>query len=44
MLVIDQSIGAFAGPIHWHHILSIKDHKTEYFPGAHQPDKDGWID
>ncbi|MBQ9191789.1 MAG: hypothetical protein IJ142_10440 [Bacteroidaceae bacterium] len=44
MLVIDQFIGAYAEPIHWHHILSIKDHKVEYIPGAHQPNKDGWID
>lgn len=44
MLVIDQSIGAYGEPIHWHHVLRIKDHKVEYIPNAHKPNKDGWID
>ena len=44
MLVIDQSIGAIAEPIDWHHVLRIKDHKVEYIPNAHKPNKDGWID
>ena len=44
MLVIDQFIGAYAEPIHWHHILSIKDHKAEFIPDVHKPNKDGWID
>ena len=44
MLVTDQSIGAYGYPIHWHHVLRIKDHKVEYIPNAHKPNKDGWID
>ena len=44
MLVIDQSIGALGEPIDWHHVLRIKDHKVEYIPNAHKPNKDGWID
>ena len=44
MLVIDQFIGAYAEPNHWHHVLSIKDHKAEYIPDVHKPNKDGWID
>ena len=44
MLVMDQSIGALGEPIDWHHVLRIKDHKVEYIPNAHKPNKDGWID
>ena len=44
MLVIDQIIGAYGEPTDWHHVLRIKDHKVEYIPNAHKPNKDGWID
>jgi hypothetical protein len=44
ILVLDETIGTFALPRCWKHIIRIKDHKEELIPGAHKPNKDGWID
>ena len=44
ILVLDETTGAFALPRCWKHIIRIKDHKEELIPGAHKPNKDGWID
>ena len=32
ILVLDETIGAFALPWEWYKVLSIKDHKVEYIP------------
>lgn len=32
ILVLDETIGAFALPWEWHKVLRIKDHKVEYIP------------
>lgn len=32
ILVLDETIGAFALPWEWHKVLSIKNHKVEYIP------------
>ena len=44
VLVLDETTGAFCIPFDWKHTLRIKDHKAELIPGAHKPNKDGWID
>ena len=45
ILVLDETIGTFALPRCWKHIIRIKDHKEELIPGSHEkPNKDGWID
>lgn len=38
ILVLDETIGAFALPWEWYKVLSIKDHKVEYIPG-YKPQK-----
>lgn len=44
ILVLDQTIGAYAIPNDWHHTIRVKDHKATLLPNAHKPNKDGWID
>lgn len=44
ILVLDETTGAYCLPRCWKHIIQIKDHKEILIPGAHKPNKDGWID
>ena len=43
ILVLDQTIGAYAIPNDWHHTIRVKDHKATLVPNAHKPNKDGTI-
>lgn len=44
ILVLDETTGAFCIPRCWKHIIQIKDHKEYLLPGAHEPNKDGWLE
>ncbi|MBO7590251.1 MAG: hypothetical protein J6T05_01520 [Prevotella sp.] len=44
ILVLDQTVGAYAIPNDWHHTIRVKDHKATLLPNAHKPNKEGWID
>ena len=44
ILVLDETTGAFCIPRCWKHIIQIKDHKEYLIPGAHEPNKDGWLE
>ena len=44
ILVLDETTGAYCLPRCWKHIIRIKDHKEILIPGAHKPNKDGWIE